>query len=118
MTSSRICRMPDATGGFTDEVEKRKAVVRFTDEAKRKLTEEEMRELEAVLKEDPRPAYQDSSDREYVFGFAGKQVHFRVAEETKSPKMSWKSSKRTIIDENIKQKLSKVKNKQFLHSKN
>ena len=36
---------------------------------------------EAVLKEDPRPAYQDSSDREYVFGFAGKQVHFRVAEE-------------------------------------
>ena len=74
------CRT-DATGGFTDEVEKRKAAVRFTDEVRRKLTEQEMRELEAVLKEDPRPAYQDSSDREYVFGFAGKQVHFRVAEE-------------------------------------
>jgi len=70
----------DATGGFTDEVEKRKAAVQFTEEARNKLTEAEIRELEAVLKEDPRPAYQDSSDREYVFGFAGKQIHFRVAE--------------------------------------
>ena len=71
---------PDATGGFTDEVEKRKAEVQFTEEAKKKLTGTEQRELAAVLKEDPRPAYQDKPEREYVFSFAGKQIHFRVAE--------------------------------------
>ena len=73
------CR-PEATGGFTDEVEKRKAEVRFAEEAGRKLTAEEKKELAAVLKEDPRPAYQEDPEREYVFSFAGKQIHFRVAE--------------------------------------
>ena len=34
---------------------------------------------EAVLKEDPRPAYQEDPEREYVFGFAGKQIHFKVS---------------------------------------
>ena len=71
------CR-PEATGGFTDEVEKRKAEVRFSEEADRKLTAEEKKELAAVLKEDPRPAYQEDPEREYVFAFAGKQIHFRV----------------------------------------
>ena len=73
------CR-PEATGGFTDEVEKRKVEVRFSEEADRKLTAEEKKELAAVLKEDPRPAYQEDPEREYVFAFAGKQIHFRVAE--------------------------------------
>ncbi len=73
------CR-PEATGGFTDDVEKRKAEVRFSEEAGRKLTAEEKKELAAVLKEDPRPAYQEDPEREYVFSFAGKQIHFRVAE--------------------------------------
>ena len=73
------CR-PEATGGFTDEVEKRKAEVRFSEEADRKLTAEEKKELSAVLKEDPRPAYQEDPKREYVFAFAGKQIHFRVTE--------------------------------------
>ena len=71
------CR-PEATGGFTDEVEKRKAEVRFSEEADRKLTAEEKKELAAVLKEDPRPAYQEDPEREYAFAFAGKQIHFRV----------------------------------------
>lgn len=71
------CR-PDATGGFTDEVEKRKAEVQFTEEARKKLNGEKQRELAAVLKEDPRPAYQEDPEREYVFAFAGKQIHFRV----------------------------------------
>ena len=72
------CRT-DATGGFTDEAEKRTVDVEFTDEARKQLTGEEQRELKAVLKEDPRPAYQENPDREYVFGFAGKQIHFKVS---------------------------------------
>ena len=67
-----------STGGFTDEVEKRKVEVKFSEEADRKLTAEEKKELAAVLKEDPRPAYQEDPEREYVFAFAGKQIHFRV----------------------------------------
>ena len=68
----------DATGGFTDDVEKRTVNVEFSEAAGKQLTAEEQRELKAVLKEDPRPAYQENPEREYVFGFAGKQIHFRV----------------------------------------
>ena len=70
---------PDATGGFTDTTEKRTVEVRFSEEAGKQLNTAEKKALEAVLKEDPRPGYQDDPEREYVFGFAGKQIHFRVA---------------------------------------
>ena len=71
------CR-PEATGGFTDETEKRTVEVRFAGEAREKLTQEEQKALAAVLKEDPRPAYQDNREREYAFSFAGKNVRFTV----------------------------------------
>ena len=71
------CR-PEATGGFTDHTEKRTVEVRFTDEAEKKLSSAEKRALEAVLREDPRPAYQEDPEREYAFGFAGKNIRFRV----------------------------------------
>ena len=71
------CR-PEATGGFTDRTEKRTVKVAFAEEAKGKLSPDEERALEAVLKEDPRPAYQNSNEREYRFSFAGKQVAFVV----------------------------------------
>lgn len=70
---------PDATGGFTDGTVKRTVDVQFSGEALKQLTEDERRELKAVLKEDPRPAYQEDPEREYVFGFAGKQIHFTVS---------------------------------------
>ena len=71
------CR-PDATGGFTDTVEKRTVRVQFTEEASRNLSPEEKRALEAILKEDPRPAYQEDPEREYAFSFAGRNIRFRV----------------------------------------
>ena len=73
------CRT-EATGGFTDEVEKRTAIVRFSGEARKRLTEEEMKALESVLKEDPRPGYQTDPEREYAFSFGGKNIRFRVAD--------------------------------------
>lgn len=69
---------PDATGGFTDYTEKRTVEVRFSEEAEKKLSSGEKSALESVLKEDPRPAYQNDEDREYAFSFGGKQVRFRV----------------------------------------
>ena len=71
------CR-PEATGGFTDEVEKRTVEVRFEETARKKLTEKEQTELAAVLKEDPRPAYQEDPERVYGMSFAGLEIRFRV----------------------------------------
>ena len=66
---------PDATGGFTDGTVKRTVEVRFSGETLKQLTEDERRELKAVLKEDPRPAYQEDPEREYIF----KNIRFKVA---------------------------------------
>ena len=70
--------IPAATGGFTDYTEKRKVEVQFSEKAAKKLSPEEKRALEAVLKEDPRPAYQEDPEREYAFSFAGKDIRFVV----------------------------------------
>ena len=70
---------PDATGGFTDGTVKRTVEVRFSGETLKQLTEDERRELKAVLKEDPRPAYQEDPEREYAFSFGGKNIRFKVA---------------------------------------
>ena len=74
------CR-PEATGGFTDRTEKRRVEVSFPAEAAERIPEEERKALEAVLREDPRPAYQDDPDRVYAFEFSGRHVEFRVEGE-------------------------------------
>lgn len=69
---------PEATGGFTDTTEKRTVEVSFSDVARQKLSPEMQKSLTAVLKEDPRPAYQEDPEREYIFSFANHQIHFKV----------------------------------------
>ena len=71
------CR-PEATGGFTDRTEKRQVRVVIPDGAGEGLTDEEKKALTAVLREDPRPAYQDDPDRIYGFRFGGRNIRFRV----------------------------------------
>ncbi len=71
------CR-PEASGGFTDAVEKRTVRVEFSEEASEKLSPEMRGTLESVLKEDPRPAYQEDPEREYAFSFASSQIRFVV----------------------------------------
>ena len=73
------CR-PGATGGFTDTSEKRRVQVVIPEETGKGLSETEKKALEAVLREDPRPAYQDDPDRVYGFRFGGRNIRFRVAE--------------------------------------
>lgn len=73
------CR-PEATGGFTDSTEKRTVQVVFPEGSDAGLTGEEKRALAAVLREDPRPAYQEDPERIYAFEFGGKHVEFRVEE--------------------------------------
>ena len=69
---------PEAVGGFTDRTEKRTVEVRFSESASEVLSPEEKAALASVLRQDPRPAYQDNPDREYAFSFGGKNVRFSV----------------------------------------
>ncbi|MCR5565357.1 MAG: tRNA (N6-threonylcarbamoyladenosine(37)-N6)-methyltransferase TrmO [Clostridiales bacterium] len=71
------CR-PEATGGFTDRTEKRTVRVEIPEELAGNLNTEELEALKAVLREDPRPAYQDDPERTYAFEFGGRHVEFRV----------------------------------------
>ena len=68
----------DATGGFTDRTEKRRVEVEIPEELVGKMDEERLQALKAVLREDPRPAYQEDPERVYAFEFGGKHVEFRV----------------------------------------
>nr|AHF24519.1 paral putative regulator [uncultured bacterium Contig28b] len=72
------CR-PDATGGFTDTAEKRQVRVTVPDEIAQGMDSGTLQALKAVLKEDPRPAYQQDPERIYAFEFAGKHIQFRVS---------------------------------------
>lgn len=74
------CR-PEATGGFTDRTEKRTVQVEIPDETAGKMDPEEREALKAVLRQDPRPAYQDDPERIYAFEFGGRHVEFRVEKD-------------------------------------
>lgn len=71
------CR-PEATGGFTDTTEKRTARVEFAPGTEERLPEAEREALAAVLRQDPRPAYQEDPERVYAFEFGGRTVRFRA----------------------------------------
>lgn len=74
------CR-PEASGGFTDEVERRCLTVVIPDGLRTALPPEKLASLTGVLENDPRPSYQDDPERVYGFGFAGAEVRFRVSGE-------------------------------------
>ncbi len=69
----------EATGGFAEEVFGERLEVIIPEEMKI-LPEEKLNSLVAVLKEDPRPAYQEDPDREYGFDFGGYSIKFKVNE--------------------------------------
>ncbi len=73
------CR-PEAKGGFTDENEFAKVKVVIPAEIAAKLTPEEAEKLQAVLAQDPRPAYQRAQERAYTFRFSRYDVSFEARE--------------------------------------
>ena len=70
--------VPNATGGFAEEVKEDKLDVVFPENFKSIFPEKKLNSLIAVLKGDPRPAYQDDPNREYGFDFAGYCIRFKV----------------------------------------
>ena len=72
-------RIDGATGGFTDENEKRKLTVAFPQPLKEKIDPDKIKALYGVLEQDPRPSYQQDDGRVYGVSFSGWNVRFRVS---------------------------------------
>ena len=69
---------PEATGGFTDQTQKRQVDVVIPEEWLKVIPAEKMEALRGVLHQDPRPAYHDDPGRVYGFSFADMEVRFSV----------------------------------------
>jgi len=67
---------PDARSGFAQSAPQPRLKVFIPEHLP--FTEEQRRQLTEVLSLDPRPAYQDSPDKEYAMPFDGADVRFRV----------------------------------------
>ncbi len=73
---------PQARSGFTDQQEWKKLKVVFADDTDRQLPEKEKNTLVHILELDPRPHYQDDSQRIYGLSFAAYEIHFKVDNDT------------------------------------
>lgn len=73
---------PEALGGFTDQVERRRLAVECPPALLENLPAEKRDALLGVLAEDPRPAYQADPKRVYGMAFAGCEVKFAVNGDT------------------------------------
>ncbi len=71
---------PDARDGFAGEVVGYELVVEFPDELLVILPEGKRGAIIEVLKQDPRPSYQNDPNRRYGVAFAGYDVRFKVSD--------------------------------------
>lgn len=76
---------PDALGGFTDQTKVQEPLeVIIPADIERNLTKKigasRLLGLREVLKQDPRPHYQDDAERIYGLNYAGEEIHFQVKE--------------------------------------
>ena len=70
----------DATGGFTDTAKAFTLEVNFPSELQKRIPQNKLSALIGVLSHDPRPSYQQDSQREYGLTFANKNIRFIVSE--------------------------------------
>lgn len=73
--------IPYAVGGFADDVYGDKLDAVIPDELIKKVPPEKRKALLTILKQDPRPSYQDDEKRIYGFSFANLQIKFKVCEK-------------------------------------
>lgn len=73
--------MPQATGGFTQQVERRLLTVECPNALLEQVPPDRRQALLGVLANDPRPSYQQDPGRVYGMSFAGFEVRFRVRED-------------------------------------
>lgn len=73
---------PEASGGFTKGFEEDSISVNIPESIAKSIPPQVLSALEAVLKQDPRPAYHDFPDRIYGMEYAGLEVKFTVADQS------------------------------------
>lgn len=71
---------PDASGGFTSALADRSLEVAIPADLLSVIPEDKRETLISVLSQDPRPSYQNDSERVYGFGFAGCEIKFTVSD--------------------------------------
>lgn len=72
---------PEAVNGFAEEfIEYR---LQVSGDGLRDIPEDVRRDIEYILSQDPRPAYQDNPEREYKMDYAGYRITF-VVEDTRA----------------------------------
>lgn len=69
---------PDAISGFADEVKDKSLEVCIPIALSHLIPEDKREALFEILKEDPRPSYQDDSEREYGMTFSDLEIKFSV----------------------------------------
>ncbi len=69
---------PDAADGFAGQVVYQRLQVVFPNELLEMVPEVKREALLGVLEENPAPHYQNDPERVYGFGFAGKEIKFRI----------------------------------------
>jgi len=72
---------PDAVGGFADPVRDYSLKVDFCKELLSKIPISKQNALIKILEHDPRPSYQNDSEREYGFRFSGYEIFFKADSE-------------------------------------
>lgn len=71
---------PDAAEGYTAQTITHALEVEFPEELVEKVPSDKREALLGVLRQDPRPSYQEDAQRIYGFAFAGREIRFRVEE--------------------------------------
>lgn len=71
---------PEATSGFAGNIAMQKLTVTFPEKLLRQIPAEKREALIAILKEDPRPGYQNEPDRRYGISFGGFDIRFTIKE--------------------------------------
>jgi tRNA-Thr(GGU) m(6)t(6)A37 methyltransferase TsaA len=74
-------RIDDAICGFVDKIEKKRLQVRDNNKLLQAMNPEKAAALIEVLKQDPRPSYQEDPGRVYGLAFAGYDVKFNVIDD-------------------------------------
>jgi len=69
---------PEAVGGFSDAVRDYALEVVFPPELLEQVPREHHEALMGLLRQDPRPSYQNDPHRRYGFSYAGYDIRFRV----------------------------------------
>lgn len=71
---------PEASGGFTDVVERQTLQVEIPLELECKIPTDQREALYGILAQDPRPSYQQDSERIYGMRYGGQDVRFQVSD--------------------------------------